>query len=154
MTDENGFDAFDDSSVDDNPELTEAVRIGLRRAGFEASNGIAGIVAHGEQYPGVLLQGLGRQRLPSREWRVVTSVGELLLPFVTRLLGGLRRLVQVVGDESSEGWIVRLVLVAAQRGNAACLAGHGGHVPPGVAHRKQRRPSGEIACGGALYPPE
>ena len=45
MTDDNGFEAFDD----DNPELTEAVRIGLRRAGYHVmragSELLAGISA-------------------------------------------------------------------------------------------------------------
>ena len=49
MTDENGFDPFEGDSADDNPELTEAVRIGLRRAGYHVmragSELLAGISA-------------------------------------------------------------------------------------------------------------
>ena len=33
MTEDNG-DALDERRIDDDPELTEAVRIGLRRAGY------------------------------------------------------------------------------------------------------------------------
>lgn len=49
MTDDNGFERIDDEFVDDNPELTEAVRIGLRRAGYHVmragSELLAGISA-------------------------------------------------------------------------------------------------------------
>ena len=50
MTDANGYDDLDESNfVDDDPELTEAVRIGLRRAGYHVmragSELLAGISA-------------------------------------------------------------------------------------------------------------
>ena len=122
------------------PQVPRHAVEALLRLPLDAAHDVAGRVLHRQHDHGLRLAALRLDLRPAGVGRVLPRLDERLLLLLPRLLPAPDVVGQVVGEDRAEGRVRRREVRVALRRLAALPERLALDVPPGLAHREERRP--------------